>query len=266
VTLAESAATIAGIGCIAAALRDVFDVLFHPRGRAILSSAVTATVRRMFLRPSSVAGPVALLAVIASWAVLLACGWALVIWPHLGESFRFPTESADRDLVDALYVSLVTLGTIGFGEITPTSDAMKVLLPLEGLVGLGLLTASLSWLLSLYPALSRRRSLAYDITLLRRAEDDTGEDVFSIDAETAAAQLAELTSRLVAVERDLTAYPIAHCFVEDDARFSLDLAMPYLDELAARGRLPSMPAATRLRALMLSAALADLHAGAGDSA
>lgn len=264
-TLAGTAATILGVGCIAVAFRDVFDVLFHPRGRAILSTIVTDGVQRSFRRPSPVAGPIALLSVIASWAVLLAGGWALVIWPHLDDSFRFPAEPADRDLVDALYVSLVTLGTIGFGEITPTSDVMKVVLPLEGLVGLGLLTASLSWLLSLYPALSRRRSLAYDISLLRRAEDDTGDDVFSIDADTATAQLAELTSRLVAVERDLTAYPIARCFVEADDRFSLEQAMPYLDELATRGRLSSMPAATRLRAVMLGEALADVHAVTGDS-
>jgi hypothetical protein len=255
VNAAGIAATVAGAACIALALRDIFDVLFHPRGRALLSAVMARVVRR----PVPARGPVTLLLVIATWAVLLIVGWALVIWPHLEDSFRFPV-AADRDFVDALYVSLVTLATLGFGEVTPSSDLMKLLLPLEALIGLGLLTASLAWLLSLYPALSRRRSLAYDISLLRRAEGQAGADLFDLDPDTAAAQIGELTSRLVAIERDMTVYPIADSFVESDERFSMTDAMPYLLELAERGMDPSLPPPTRLRALMLRQAVEDVTA------
>jgi hypothetical protein len=225
---------------------------------------VLARGRRQWL---AFAGPVALVAVIVSWLVLLVAGWALLIWPQLDNAFRFPPGDRAQGGLDALYLSLVTISTLGFGEITPTTAATKLLLPLEAIIGFGLLTASLSWLLSLYPALSRRRSLAYDIFLLRRAERDGGLSLYDLEAETSGTQLGELTSRLVAVERDLTMYPIAYYFAEADERFSLAAAMPYLLELAERGMAPSAPVAVRLQATMLRQAIDDLATTAsGDAA
>jgi hypothetical protein len=43
---------------------------------------------------------------------------------------------------------------------------LQLITPLEALLGFGLLTGSISWLLSIYPALLRRHSLAYEIALL----------------------------------------------------------------------------------------------------
>jgi len=260
-------ATCLGIALIAVVAHDVFDALFHHRGAGILSGAVMRTTWRGFRRASvrrrsllPLAGPFALVAVIATWLVLLVTGWALVLWPHIIDGFRFDpgAASGEATLVDAVYVSLVTLATLGFGDITPAAGWLKVVLPLESLIGLGLLTATVSWLLSIHPALSRRRSLAYEISLLRRAEADLR--VFALGDAVSEGGLSELTSRLVAVERDLTAWPIAYYFAEADERFSLPVAMPYLLDLATRGAAPELPPAVRLRAVMLSDAIDDFAA------
>ena len=186
----------------------------------MFSRQITRAVWQVFRRAGtrhvrlSLAGPVAFVTVIATWAGLLVLGWALVFWPHMPGSFRFDpgVEAAGSDFVHALNVSLVTLTTLGFGDITPTSEALRLILPLEALLGFGLLSASISWLVSIYPALSRRRSLAYEISLLRvaEAEDDLSLDALTPDA--AERLLAELTSRLVAVERDLVHFPISYYF------------------------------------------------------
>ena len=175
------AATCLGIALIAVVVHDVFDALFHHRGAGILSGAVMRTTwwgfrragaRRRSLLP--LAGPCALVSIVALWLLLLVTGWALVLWPHMADGFRFAPGAASGEaaLVDALYVSFVTLATLGFGDITPAAWWLKIALPFEALIGLGLLTATVSWLLSVHPALSRRRSLAYEISLLRRAEAD----------------------------------------------------------------------------------------------
>ena len=98
----------------------------------------------------SLAGPVAFVAVIATWAGLLVLGWALVFWPHMPGDFRFDAglDARGPDFVNALNVSLVTLATLGFGDITPTSGTAAVL-PLEALLGFGLLSAIISWLVSI---------------------------------------------------------------------------------------------------------------------
>src|SRR3954452_1501779 len=84
-TLATILLTVGGAVLILAALRDVFDVLFHETGRAVLSHGVMRSVWRLFhvvagKRPTlfSLGGPFALLAVVVSWAGLLIAGWTLV--------------------------------------------------------------------------------------------------------------------------------------------------------------------------------------------
>jgi hypothetical protein len=263
----EVICTLTGVVCIVIALRDGFEVLFHGGSRIALSRLIMRGSWMLFHRLArrrprtfSFAGPVTLLAILVSWGVLLVLGWALVIWPQLPDGFRFASElgtpAAQRDFVDALYISLVTLGTIGYGDISPESDVLRMLVPLEAVVGFGLLTAAISWLLSVYPALSRRRSLAYEVTLLG---DALTTDASFLEREPDAAEriYAELLSRLVAVERDLLTIPIAYYFGEHDDRFSLPVVMPWLLALADEGLEETAPPAVRLRARMLRAAIDD---------
>jgi hypothetical protein len=261
--LATVLCTVAGATLVAMALRDAFEALFHPAGRMTLSRAVMRTwwwlLRRFAARrPSALtlAGPLMLLSILGSWLLLLVCGWALMLWPHFPEHFAFTSGAGGERLVDALYLSLVTLSTIGYGDITPAGDALRLLLPLEALLGFGLLTGAVSWLLSVYPALSRRRSLAYEITLLR---DALGADGALVQDEGRSAEqmYGELLSRLVAVERDLVTLPLSYYFAEHEERFSLPSAMPWLLRLADAGLGHDMPPRTRLQAQMLRAAIDD---------
>jgi hypothetical protein len=256
---------VAGAVLIIAALRDVFDVLFNESGRAVLAHGVTRGVWRTFRglgrrrrNVFSLAGPFALLAVIATWALLLIVGWALVYLPYMPDSFTLGS-GVDRGhpLVDSIYTSMVTLATVGFGDIVPDAPVLRLLTPLEALLGFGLLTASISWLLSIYPVLNRRRSLAYEVNLLIESSEALGTEVVDLDADAAEAVYSELTSRLVAVERDMATFPIAYYFATSDRRFSLPYAMPKLLVLAERGGAESAPTRVRLRATMLREAIDD---------
>src|SRR4051794_15107590 len=135
--------SLLGGGLILVALRDIFDTLFHPSGKGMLSRALPwalwRSVRSTGVRfpvARELCGPVTLLTVIASWTTLLAVGWALVLWPYLPEGFFFAREldpSTNGGFFDALYLSVVTLTTLGYGDIVPTSGWLRVLVPLEAL-------------------------------------------------------------------------------------------------------------------------------------
>lgn len=234
-------------------------------GRAVLSHVVIRAVWRAWRALArrrrsllSLAGPLALLAVVATWAVLLIVGWALVYLPHMHQGFVLGTGiEPGAALVDSLYLSLVTLATLGFGDIVPGAAGLRLVTPLEAIIGFGLLSASISWLLSIYPVLSRRRSLAYEVTLLAETQDEVGTGVLELEPDAAAGILAELVSRLVAVERDLATFPVAYYFAEADDRFALPAAMPALLDLAERGSDESQPQHVRLRAAMLGDAVDD---------
>jgi hypothetical protein len=258
--------TIAGALLVATALRDIFDSLFHPEGKGALSRVLIRASWRVMRglgrrspRLFELAGPIALITVIGTWALLLLLGWTLVFLPHMPGSFHF-TSAQTSDFVDAAYVSLVTLTTLGLGDVVPDVAWLRLLAPLEALLGFGLLTASISWLLGIWPVIARRRALAYEVNVLRKAEADAGVSLLDAGADTAERICAELTSRLVAVERDFGMFPITYYFAEADERFSLPVALPYLWELATEGAAEGRPDNVRLRAQMLGEAVADFAA------
>ena len=265
--LGTALASAGGVALIALASRDIFNVLFHPEGgiglAGRLADLIWRAARRLRSRADglfALAGPLALVAAIAAWAAMIALGWALIFLPHMPEGFRFEEGAGGKDMVDALSLSLATLTTLGFGDVTPTDGWLRLITPLEALLGFGLLTASVSWLLLMYPVLSRRRSLAYEIHLLKKAERDTGVAPPDLEPASAEAVYAELTSRLVAVERDLAAFPISYYFAEPDDRFAFAALVPYLLDLAERGSKESAPDGVRWRARLLLDALDDFAA------
>src|SRR4051794_7328420 len=253
--------TAVGVVLVAIALRDVFDTLFHESGRAVLSRLLMRGVWRVFRRLGErrrlpLAGPIALIVVVMSWATMLVVGWALFLMPHMPESFAFDAPHSSR-VVESLYLSLTTLTTVGFGDIAPAEGWLRIVTPMEALIGFGLLTASVSWLLSVYPLLSRRRSLAYEIHLLTEAEAKTGKPVTALEASAAESVYSELTSRLVAGGGDMVTFSVAYYFGVGDPRFALPASMPSLLRLAEAGCAAEVAAPVRLRATMLRDAIED---------
>ncbi|HEX6205137.1 MAG TPA: potassium channel family protein [Solirubrobacterales bacterium] len=256
-----------GIALIAVTLRDIFDVLFHPLGRGMVArrvvQAVTGAVRRLPSGSGTVgllAGPLSYVAVVATWAALLAVGWALVFLPQLPDGFIFGPgldPAAHSGFVDALYVSLVNLTSLGYGDISPASPLLRVLGPVETMFGLGLLTASISWLISIYNGISRRDSLAHEVLLAKAAEEELGEKLADADPQLLETMLASFAEQLIRVRRDVIHFPIVHYFRTEDEQRALAGLLPFLSSLADEAAEESRPQSLRVRAGILRTAIDD---------
>ncbi|WP_125777316.1 potassium channel family protein [Antribacter gilvus] len=231
-------ATVAGVVLVLVAVRDVFDTLLHPSGQGRVSVVVTGLVwrvcRRLGARAARLSGPAAMASVTVVWVGCIVVGWALVYWPHLQTGFSYSTdlEPARRDdLVDAFYVSAVTLTTLGFGDVVPTVWWLRLVAPVEGLIGFALLTAGVSWILEVYPALARRRAVALQVHGLRLTR--TAELLDRIEPGMVAPVLRGLAAGINQVRVDFMQYEVIYYFVDPHEATSLAASVPYALELAA---------------------------------
>ena len=268
--------TALGVLVVLVALRDIFHTLWHPSGHGSLSTRVMRAVwwagRRRRTSTSGLGGPAGLGLVILLWVTLLIAGGALVYVPHLPEGFLFATglEVDQRsDVLDGVYLSTVVLATLGLGDIVPVEGWLRIAVPVQGLLGFGLLTASVTWVLQVYPALVRRRALAVRLSLLRSV---TPEDLLHDPDSTMAAPLLEsLAGALVQTRVDITQYAETYYFRDGDEEAALPVMIGVASALVAAGR--SAPRRdVRVAAMLLSRAVDDfarvlddqfLHSGAG---
>lgn len=253
----------AGLFVVLVALCDIFHTLWHPGGFGRLSQWVFQLAWRVTKhvvpsRTRQLAGPIGILGVVMLWTGLMVIGWTLVYLPHMPEGFYFgsalsPEQSSDA--LAALYLSLVTLATLGFGDVTPADPGLRLLTPFEALLGFVLLTAAISWILQVYPVLGRRRSVAKRLSILRSGQ---ATDVLAGGEPCVASRMLEaVTEGVIQVETDLLQYAESYYFVEEEEEMSLAATLPYSLEMVDAGR-ASSSREVRHAAEMLAAAVESL--------
>jgi hypothetical protein len=117
-----------------------------------------------------------------------------------------------------------------------------------------LLTAAVSWVLQIYPALHRRRVLALQLSALRdarRANPDVSIDAIPTDI------LAGLAGAVVETRNDFTQYGATYYFRDLEADASLAVSLEYATQLAAEAAISEQPQ-TRLVGSLISAAVDSL--------
>ncbi len=234
-----------GIFLIFLAVWDILLTLMTATGRGPLSRQLMRLAWRgmrplvQHSRPyREIVGPLAFIGVIGLWAILMVNGWALIYWPFLpGEflvDFGLDLERGSPDnLLAAIYFSMVVLVTLGFGDIVPTAPWLRILVTIQGLVGFGLLTAGISWFLSIHPAITRRRRLAHQISLAREAERDSN---VRWDSDAIVELLGSFSSQLIDLHSDQIQFPVIYYFRDADPAGELAPNLRYLLELAGQAQ------------------------------
>jgi hypothetical protein len=101
---------------------------------------------------------------IVTWLALLVVGFALVVLPWLGDPAMFTADEAiDPTVLNALYYSGVTVATLGYGDIRPIAPVFRGMAVVQALSGAVTVSAAVTYILAVYPALARQRQVAIEL-------------------------------------------------------------------------------------------------------
>lgn len=159
---------------IVAVYVDIFLTVLHPSIESPLSNwfqrlvwqLLRATASRA---PRAKAGsallsaglPLMVAGLIVLWLVLLCLGFACLYYPWLADPAFFNAERPLRgDFLEAIYYSGVTLATLGYGDIQPLTVPFRLIAVAEALTGAVTISAAVAYILAVYPALARQRTIA----------------------------------------------------------------------------------------------------------
>jgi hypothetical protein len=123
---------------------------------------------------------------------------------------------------------LITLST----GIYSKNLLIQLLMGIESTIGFALLTAAVSWILSIYPVLERRKSLAHEATLLHFAESRRSGCLEDASDSELQQILLGLASQVITCRNELSQFPITYYFHEEEAETALAGIFRYLSDIA----------------------------------
>jgi len=168
--MAHIAAAAVSVALIAAVLWDAFETVILPRSivrrfrlarlwvRSIwlpwrlVAARVTPARRQRFL---AIFGPIALLGLIAVWAVCLIAGFAGLFW---AAGSHLEAVGGRVGFSDDLYMSGTTFTTLGIGDLHPVGRLTRLLTVVEAATGFAFLAIVVAYLPVLYQSFSRREA------------------------------------------------------------------------------------------------------------
>jgi len=228
-TLTGILLTIAGAAILVLVLYDIhatilratkqpgpFSIILN-RGLWWIATRSTQTLsRRNRHRILSKVGPLLMPLLITSFILMLLTAFTLIYLPLLETDFKIEAAEDSNRVFQAFYFSGVTFLTVGYGDVVPVSVATRMIALIEAAAGLATVSLSVTYLLSVYAALERKRAVA--LKFYHQARQ--GADISGfITSHFARGRFHSLTESLREATRDLQElleshleHPVIHFF------------------------------------------------------
>jgi len=185
---------ILGIILVLAALTDVFLTVLYARiGTGIITPSMSAGLFRLFKKLArlfpryrdpllSFAGPTLMVSIVIIWVSMLILGVSLFIWPRLGTSIQSRSGPTPTDFITAITYSGNSLTTAGNQDLSPTTPGFRMITMLQSLMGICVITLTITYLLEVYSALQRRNTFALGLHHSTGATADAVEMILGLGA------------------------------------------------------------------------------------
>lgn len=232
---------LAGIVLVVVAMLDVLWTTLSMRGGGPLSTGLARGLWRLAhgLRQWSgssstlllqLAGPGILLSSLLLWIVLLWAGWTL-LFSAAPDAVRASQTGGPASLVGRVYFTGYTLSTLGIGNYVPTSGGWEIATAVASLNGLFLITLSITYLVAVLSAATRKHQLATVIATLGRTPHEIVRRARAGEApDSLRTHLAQIVPMVEMHARSHLAYPVLHYFHSPDRRAAVSLRLAALDD------------------------------------
>lgn len=168
-------------------LFDIFLTVLYARiGTSIIGSGLARLVWKAFVKASeplgakrgtvlSFCGPVILVLLVGIWAVGLTLGAGLIVHPELGTSIRASNGETPTDFITAMYAGGSSMAIVGASDFTPHTSLTRLLFLLNSLIGVSVMSVTLTYVMQVYTALQRRNVMSLNIHFLSACTGDAAE-------------------------------------------------------------------------------------------
>jgi hypothetical protein len=238
-----------GVALLLLILVDVFlTVLYARMGAGVFSPRLARVIWRAFrgaARPFgrragkllSFCGPIILVTVLIVWGLSLTLGTALIIHPKLGSSVTETTGTTPRDFATALYAGGGSISIVGGSNFEPKTAGFRLLFLVDSLVGMSVISLTVTYLLQVYNALYRRNATAFALHLASAETADAVEILVGLAPENQAAggytNLSAMASEIAGVKESHHFYPVLFYFRFPDAQYAVSrIALLTLDAVS----------------------------------
>ena len=175
-------------------------------------------------------GNAILLAIIATWTLLMWVGWTLfyLIDP---QSVVLASDGRPATALETFYFVGYTLITLGNGEYRPEGVFWQLVAILTATTGFFVVTLSITYLLSVLPAVVEKRQLSATIASLGSLPEEILDNHWNgKDCQSLTRHLSSLSASLNKVAQQHLALPVLHYFHSTDVRTALPLKVAALNE------------------------------------
>jgi hypothetical protein len=168
-------------------LLDIFLLVLYARAnKTIISTELSHFAWRVLVWVSTplgrwrdlfltFSGPVILVMVLASWALLLSLAAALIIHPNLGTGIQTNHGETPTDFLTALYVGGTSLSFVGASDFFPQDGFFRLFYLLASLLGISLASLIITYLMQLYENLKERNALGLKVNIMSGETGDAAE-------------------------------------------------------------------------------------------
>lgn len=231
---------IAGLVIVIGVLLDVFlTVLYARMGFSIAADSLAQLVwsavfhlSRPFTKKRplilSFGGPLIVVSVLAFWIVTMILGSAMIFQPQLGVAVRASSGETTRDFMTAVYTAGTSMITLGTGSLEPHTPASRLLYVFNPVIGMSLMTLTITYIVEIYNALHDRNTLALKLHLMSGKTGNAADLLAALgsggDFTIAYSQLAEMAAEVVSLKESHNFYPVLFYFRFRDALYSVSMA------------------------------------------